>query len=108
VKKLTLTTFCLGILLVGASSQGASQSVIEGVLDSVEKDTLSIDGKKFQLINQHTDESTKLVCGTPTRYFAPEGDELDFGSVSGVGYFNSARITLWRGCIKSVHILEYY
>jgi hypothetical protein len=102
MKKVFVIFFvCMSLCTIAFSAEEVS--FIEGTIDSIEPDHITMSGMEYKLVNSISDNDTE------TKYWVGESKDLyqiDFNTLYGVGYVDKARVTLQDGIVREIEVLE--
>jgi len=106
--------FLVGVILSAPVFAADTGSVIEGGIDVIEKDYLIMNETQYRLINRFSPEGTRELYGFETEYWVwmydsagrPRTYQVDFGTLTGVGWVAHARVTLQQGMVRKIEVLE--
>ena len=84
-------------------------SIIEGKIDSIELDHITIMGVEYKLVNPISENAAETKYEFETTYWVGESKDLyqiDFNTLYGVGYVDKARVTSQDGIVHQIEVLE--
>lgn len=105
--------FIMMILCVTPLAAEKTFSII-GTIRSIEKDYIIIDDQKYKLLNIFTEEKTKAQYDFETEYWMVTYDskkkertyQVNFRTLSGVGWVSKARVTLQGSVVRKIEVLD--
>ena len=108
MKKVFVIFFvCMSLCTIAFSAEEIS--IIEGTIDSIEPDHITMSGMEYKLINSISDNDAETQYGFETKYWVGESKDLyqiDFNTLYGVGYVDKARVTLQDDIVRKIEVLE--
>ena len=103
-------------MALGATALAAGKtSVLEGYIESIEKDYIIMNDTQFKLINEFSDPNDKILYGFETEYwvwvFDSEGRpvrtyQVNFQTLAGAGWVAKARVTLQGNVVLRIEVLD--
>ena len=111
--KKAVMIFALCTLLCGTAA--AERSTIVGTIDLIEKDYISVGGKQYKLLNEFSEQMTKIKYGFETEYwvfiFNDNGIpirsyQVTFNTLAGVGYVDKAKVIFRNGMVSKIEVID--
>jgi len=98
---------CMSLCATAFSAEEVS--IIEGKIDSIEPDHITMMGMEYKIVNSVSDNDVETKYGFETTYWVGESKDIyqiDFNTLYGVGYVEKARVTLQDGIVRKIEVLE--
>lgn len=105
--KRAMATLFVVIILCSPPFALADVSSVEGKIDLVEQDQITIDNRKYKVVTSSSEDA--VVYGFLTECWVVEPTEsyqIDYKTLFNVGYVDAARVTIENGVVRKIEILE--